>query len=708
MGTVAYMSPEQALGKELDRRSDLFSLGAVIYEMATRTLPFRGQATGAVLNGIINNIPTPALRLNPGLPDELGHILDKCLEKDPDLRYQSARELVADLKRLRRDSTGTQPAAEPVAPGRPKHRAMFWGALAALAALVAVLGWRLLPGSDGEAPAEPLEFTPFTTDGGWKEWPKLSPDAEKVAYAWYREGSKSSDIYVKALGVGTRPLALTDGPAQELSPVWSPDGREIAFARITGQGASIHLVPSLGGQERKLAPVAGPPGFGYFLPALTWSPDGKSLAFAEKSPPDQPAHIVRLSVDSREKTRLTSPPEGTLGDFFPAYSPDGKYLAFMRSGSNTWGDLDIWVQPAEGGQPRRITSGGYDNGAALSWTPAGDEIVFTQNVWGGATIYRVSLQGEEPRQIPGIGENTAFFTASGGRIVYQQRHVEAPDIFRVPGRAVPPGERIPRRVIASSWIDHSPAYSPDGRKIAFQSERSGQANIWVSNHDGSDPVQLTRFESHSGTPRWSPDGRQIVFDSLEAGNWDLWVVDVENGVPRQLTQDSAEDGTPFWSRDGLWIYFHSSRSGSPQIWKIPAHGGPAVQVTHHGGFYAEESWDGQNLYYTKSRGGGGIWQKALVGTGTEQEVLPGPLMTWGDWVVAETGIYFSTSEIEESFRTSYSIQFFDPASGAVTQLLRKDGPFNHMFLTVSPDEQWLLYAEDPIGQAELMLAENFR
>jgi Tol biopolymer transport system component len=709
MGTVAYMSPEQVLGKELDRRSDLFSLGAVIYEMATGSLPFKGQATGAILNEIINKPPVPVLQLNSDLPAEVGHTLDKCLEKDPDLRYQSARELVADLKRSRRDSTSGVPTPRPDAPaGKLRRGGLVWAATGLLAVLALALGWKLLSDRDAGAPVEPLEFAPFTTDGGWKEAPQLSPDGEKVAYVWYREGSENSDIYVKALGIGARPLALTEGPAQELSPVWSPDGRQIAFTRVDEQGASIHLVPSLGGQERKLVDVSGPPAFGYLLPALNWSPDGRSLVFAQRMPDSEPSRIVRLSLDSLETTRLTSPPENTLGDFFPAFSPDGRSLAFMRSSSAIWGDTDIWVQPVEGGQPRQITFGKYDAAVQLAWTSTGDEIVFTGGMRGGATIYRVSLEGGEPRQLPGIGQNTAALTVNGTRIVYQQRHVQAPDIWRVPGRKTAPAGRIPRTLIDSSWADGSPAYSPDGRWIAFQSERSGHPNIWRCDHDGTDPVQLTRFESHTGTPRWSPDGRRIVFDSLESGNWDIWVLDAESGTARQLTQDPGEDGTPFWSRNGQWIYFHSSRGGDSQVWKLPAEGGEPVQVTRDGGFYAEESWNGRTLYYIKSHTNSGVWHKPVGGDDPGRELLPQPIRSFADWTVAETGIYFSTVTREDSFRTGYTLQYFDFASGEVELLLRRDGQYEHMYVAVSPDEEWILFAEEPIGRAELMLAENFR
>jgi Tol biopolymer transport system component len=732
LGTVPYMSPEQVQAKPVDHRSDIFSLGILLYEMATGRRPFRGDNDASVISAVLKDRPPSVTEVRTELPNHLGRIIQHCLEKDPERRYQSAKDVRNELDGLRDEVKSGQsmvrqahPSEESPSvaevpsesvPSRPDSvtltigRKRLWPVAGVAAVAAVALGWWLLPARNSQRTAEPLEITPFTNDGGWKEWPQLSPDGEKVAYVWYREGVQSGDLYVKALGLGTRPLPLTESPTLEISPVWSPDGREIAFARAGERGSAIYLVPALGGQERKLVDLVGPSQIssGYTLPALTWSPDGRWLAFSEISREDEPAHIVRLSLDSLERTRLTSPPEDTLGDFFPAFSPDGEHLAFLRSSAADWGDLDVWVQPLEGGQARRLTFGKYDSAVAVSWTPGSDEIVYSTGIWGGGSIHRVSLEGGEPRGIPGIGENTAFFTVRGSRIVYQQRHARAPSIWRVPGRSAPAADRVPRAFADSMWIDYNPAFSPDGQKVAFQSYRSGQANIWLCDRDGSSPVQLTRFTSHTGTPRWSPDGRRIVFDSLESGNWDLWVVDAEGGVPRQLTMDPAEDGTPFWSRDGRWIYFHSSRSGRSEIWKQAVDGGETVQVTDKGGFYAEESWDGESLYYTRKHSGGGIWRKPLVGAGADQEVLAGPVPTWGDWAVAKTGIYFNTIERENAYSTTYRINFFDFASGEVTEILRLDGAFEHLFLAVSPDEEWLLFGQSPMGVAELMLAENFR
>jgi dipeptidyl aminopeptidase/acylaminoacyl peptidase len=219
-------------------------------------------------------------------------------------------------------------------------------------------------------------------------------------------------------------------------------------------------------------------------------------------------------------------------------------------------------------------------------------------------------------------------------------------------------------------------------------------------------VQLTAHKRHLDTPRWSPDGRRILFNSSEAGDWDLWVVDADGGIPRPLTQGPPEEGSATWSHDGQWIYFPSDRSGEQQIWKIPAEGGAAVQVTRGGGFYAQESWDGRHLYYVVSERSG-IWRVPVEG-GEEAEVVQRPVETY-DWVPSQSGIYYATNREVIPFRRSvYTISFLDFGSGQVTELFRREGPFLHGTLAVSPDERWILYGESPSPTSELMLVENFR
>jgi Tol biopolymer transport system component len=299
-------------------------------------------------------------------------------------------------------------------------------------------------------------------------------------------------------------------------------------------------------------------------------------------------------------------------------------------------------------------------------------------------------------------------------MVYVQITEMPTDIWRLPGRKSRFVGRPPEKLITSSANEWNPAYSPDGRKIAFFSDRSGVGNIWVCDADGSNPVQLTRFDSQTGSPRWSPDGRQIVFDSMDGGDWNLYLVDAEGGVPRRLTPEPSADFRGTFSRDGRWVYFSSDRGGSNQIWKLPSGGGPAVQVTRGGGTYAMVSGDDRYLYYVnrdsyEDRGTGVSIRRVPVEGGGETEVLSVPIPYYADWALSQEGIYYAQAEPSaQGDEETYVVRFLDLASGRKSEIFRKTGPFSHIWFAVSPGEEWILYGEAPRGPSELMLVENFR
>ncbi len=712
VGTVAYMSPEQALGKPLDARSDLFSLGVVLYEMATRVPPFRGETSAAIFNEILNHEAAPVVRMNPELPDELDRILRKCLEKDRELRYQSARDLLTDLKRLRRDtssgaSAARVSAAAGVARTRRAGRSRWLWAGAAVVLLAGVVGG-LAVARRRTVPAGQITITPFTTDGGNKFFPRLSPDGERMVYVWNGPDLDNWDIYVKAVGPGTRPFRLTEHPGMDFSPAWSPDGRQIAFVRAVGEKAALYTMPSMGGQERRLTDLRGPIQYNiYVIPVLSWSPDGQSLVYAEQPSADERARIVRLSLNSLETSVLTTPPEESAGDLWPAVSPDGRQLAFVRSGSRAWGNQDVWVQPLPGGPARRLTFGKYSMCWSLSWTTDASEILFSSMSGGSGTsrMARVSLKNGPPQPLAGPGEEASWGAIQGHRMVYVQGNPSPPTVYRIPGREPARYDRAPEPVVTSAGGNRNASFSPDGRRIAFESMRGGLPGIWISDADGSHPTQPVSFESYMGTPRWSPDGRRLVFDSLQAGNWDLYLTDLEGGAPRRLTQEPSEDGTGTWSRDGRFIYFHSDRSGRMELWKMPSEGGAAAQFTRGGGFYGIESPDARFVYYSKSLEGGGIWRVPSTG-GEPVEVVRGPIV-WQNWALGARGLYWITSQ-QETRKSSFVIHYRDHDSGKVTELLRREGRIFIQDLAVSPDEKWILYSESPPSSSEVMLVENFR
>ena len=287
LGTVAYMSPEQVRIEELDARTDLFSFGVVLYQMATATLPFRGKSPGVIFKAILTETPTPAVRLNPDLPSKLEDLINKALEKDRELRYNSAAELRTDLKRLKRDSSsgkvpqGSGDVGES-SPSESHSRVRLRWRIAILVGMLTLLAgstaYFFFHGSSSSS--EQITVVPFTTYQGAEMNPSFSPDGNQIAFAW--TGGETStgfdvDLYVKQIG-SEKPLRLTTHPAVDLWPAWSPDGRFIAFTRTMADSRGLYLIPALGGAERKLTDMRLAD---ESFDQLSWSPDGKWLAFTE-------------------------------------------------------------------------------------------------------------------------------------------------------------------------------------------------------------------------------------------------------------------------------------------------------------------------------------------------------------------------------------------------------------------------------------------
>ena len=544
-------------------------------------------------------------------------------------------------------------------------------------------------------------IVPAVTNFGEKYTPSLSPDGQHLAFAWNGGAGAHFSLYVKLVGT-EESLRLTKQAAIDFNPVWSPDGRHIAFCRIQGVETGIYIIPALGGAERRVRKTLWEEHEFYEIfwydGRLSWSPDGKLLAFSDRAPNESAPSIFLLSLDSLEVRRLTSP-HSSRGDFNPQFSPDSRTLVFNRGSQ---GVHTIYTVPVSGGEERRLISGAsYNEG--LAWTPDGHDIVFAQASWlaDDAWLWKISLHGGEPERLQ-FGQEGVEPSIRGNRLVYV-RQVANLNIWRRKLNS-PLAAGPPDRFTASTRMESGPQYSPDGSRIVFESTRSGAYEVWLRRSDGSDLVQLTHFNSVTGTPRWSPDGQQIVFDSRAPGNADIFVVDSQGGAPRKLTNEPSTDIVPSWSRDGRWIYFASDRTGNHEVWKMPSAGGAPVQVTRHGGFAAFESPDGRLLYYSKGRTVPGFWRIPTNG-GEETEVI-GSLEAgyWGYWAVVEDGIYYVDTA------TKPGIAFFNSTTHRTARLFDLESPPAREApgLAISPDKKTVLYSQLDALNRDIILVENFR
>ena len=597
---------------------------------------------------------------------------------------------------------------------RRANRGKLIAAIVAALAVIAIWYFahsRTSP-SDANAAAV-LPPLPLTAFPGFETGPSLSPDGSQVAFSWNGPAEDNRDIYVKLVGSG-EPFRLTTNPAPDHSAAWSPDGRLIAFQRATAAGsADIFTIPALGGAERKIATISlrrGPlPGGGGRTGNLSWTPDGKWIAFGGAPSQTESGGIWLSAVDHQETRRLTETGGTSFGDWEPTFSRDGRYLAFVRE--STLAAHGIYVLPMSStltpaGSTVRITPETATI-SGLAWTPDDSALVFSLGPHNSILrrLYRVAAppttakQQDEPELLSFGDQGTGVSISRGGRLVYATQFRDS-NIWKVALTGL--DETNPTLVASSTFDELTPDYSPDSKRLAFTSTRSGAEEIWISNPDGSSAVQLTTMGGPlCANPRWSPNGQTILFTSRREGSSDLYLIRPDTGELRRITDDPAEEGEPRWSRDGLTIYFGSTRTGRLEVWKMPAEGGHAVQVTRHGGTTATESPDSRFLYYAKASNiSTSIWRVPVDG-GEETLVVPG-LSHSLNFVVATRGLYMLAAGFGRT-----SIDFFEYETGKRTTLLTIGKPA-WVGTALSPDQQSMLYTTVDSAGSNLMVVERFR
>ena len=599
LGTVAYMSPEQVRGKALDARSDLFSFGAVLYEMATGTLPFRGESSGVVFHAILECAPVPVVRLNPDLPPRLEDIILKALEKDCLLRYQHASEMLADLRRLKRDSESGKSAAVEAyrAPRekplraqsrRPSTRAavaLSLGAILVLAAILATV-YGFMSRKRSGSPFQNMTIERLTTTGRARKV-AISPDGKYVAYVMGEPGKQSISVRQTATRSDIQIIPVVAASYDGLT--FSPDGNYIYYVRspnpyMTG---SLYRVPSLGGESRKVTDHVDSP--------VAFSPQGNQVAFIRQNPGAESALMV-AAVDGGGERKLSA---RKIPDPFVsagmAWSPDGKNIAI---GAYSGGQCYVMTVKVADGSVQKVALKGWRHVYKVVWLAGPSELVLGAQESANAPLqlWDISYPGGQARRITNDLNNYADLdvTADSNVLVTVLRELRSNLWLDTRGMASQPrqisfGAGTQEGLFGLVWTG-------EGR-ILYGSLASGSRELWVMDANGSHQRQLTSDAELQffSSPSPCPDGT-ILFASGAYGSANLWRIDAEGGNRRQLTHDGT-NGVPNCSPDGKWVVFNSSHGGDYTLWKLPLDGGSAQQLTNYASTYPAISPDGKQIAF---------------------------------------------------------------------------------------------------------------
>ena len=603
LGTVGYMSPEQVRGLPADHRSDIFSFGAIVYEMVTGEQAFQRGSTVETLGAILKEEPRElsedSARIQPGLARVVAH----CLEKDPAERFQSASDIGFHLDTLARSSGAEAPAAV----GTPTRKGLTLWPLVGLGALAALgIGY----GSGAlrtKAPETATVSVHRLTDfAGLEEAPALSPDGRSVAFTAYVGDRRQ--VWVRLIAGGAA-LQLTRDDADHEAPRWAPDGASLVYYSPPTEGerlGTVWEVPALGGAPRRIASAIG---------GADISHDGTRVAFF-RAEEDQ----VQLVVASRDGTASRVIAKLPFESYYisPRWSPDDKSIAYQSGYVFTH---DIFAVPTEGGEPRRISR----EARLLSgfcWTPDGAGIVYssarastvlylpTFNLW------TARLDGSGLRQLT-FGEASYVdpdLDASG--LLVTSRNLRSLNIWKFPtdGNAIDNVRRAVQITRQTGQVQ-TPSVGPNDREIVYLSDSGGHGNLWITDTTTGASRQLTYEQDPDvilGVPVWSPDGRHIAFYATRDGVGGNWLVNPDGGDPRELIRAG---GWATWSSDGRWMYYNENTQGSAAIGalkKVQPEGGPSIAVRDDKGNRPAIAPDGSTLYF--------VVERAAVSGGSDYEI----------------------------------------------------------------------------------------
>jgi len=607
------------------------------------------------------------------------------------------------------DARPTFAAARPE-PSRPSsaRTAAIVALVGAVTVLAAIVLWRRTPATEGAPP----QLLPLTTLAGFERGSTFSPDGTQVAFTWSGEAEENWDIYVKVIG-RSDVRRLTTDPRRDIAPQWSADGRHIAYVRDERDGGErVRVMSALGGADREVST----------LPVLTtigWSPDGEYLAAGRGPEPGGVSGIYLIPLRGGEPRALTVAAAGGI-DWMPQFAPNGRRLAFAAcQDAGTRSNCDVKVVDLDQSvravsEPRRLTRESLPSVHGISWSQDGASVVYGALEFPFSALWRVPVDASRPpERIELAGLDAAFPAAARSRDrLGFSRSVLDVDIYE---RTAP----APARAIArSSVFDGNPQLSPDGRRLAFCSTRSGDAlEVWTGSMDGTGTSQLTHGPGRAQcAPAWSPDGGTVAFESLgDDGRWHVWSIDARGGTARQLTDEAGDQRSPSWSRDGRWLYFSWGQPGGRDIWRVPSGGGARQRMTAHGsGLTAVESLDGTTLFYQPNvpdqihaPTNAPLLAQPLAG-GAPRQIAACVMST--AFAAGQGGVYYVPCADQAAPAGDPEVVVADARTGQTIRLGRLERYQNTMpaSFAVSRDGQTILYGRLVSAGQDLMLIENVK
>ncbi len=610
LGTAGYLAPEQARGLVVTPAADLFSLGAILFELLTGERAFRGDTAADTLRAVLDHDPPPPSSLRPEVPGWIDRVVARCLAKDLALRFESARDLAFALQ-ASLDAGGARPA-----PRRPRRRglAALLGLVAGvvLCAAIAAAWWpRAQP---AVAPwREPVRPYPLTFSGRDKH-PTVSPDGRFLAFTSDRDGR--SRIWLQQIDVG-REIPLTEGP--DSSPRFSPDGNHVLFTRGQAGGSALYRVTLVGGEVRRVADDASDG---------DWSPDGRQVVFVRSRYDGVRARRVLMIAHvngsgERELTGLGDRPQrGRGGEQRVRWSPDGTRIAVTGFVQHPGTPQHVMLVPVNGSRATVVPAPGRVGlVSAVAWEGP-DTVLYSQSlsVSGNsagslARIVRQSLHDGSSTTLLWTPESSFVVERWPGRgIVYDSR------ASRQNLREVTLGSGASRTLSQGTSTDRQPRLSPDGKKVVFTSNRGGGSlDVWVVDRASGLSERLTDHKDEDYDPALTPDGKHLLWSSNRSGNFEVWMADIDGSNPRQVTRDGIDAENPTATADGQWVVYASGAPGRAGAWRVRLDGTDAKRLVPDV-VLPEVSPDGRHVLFLLNRNPG----LAIVGVASVEDgrVLP--------------------------------------------------------------------------------------